>query len=155
MIVPFLFLVFPGGACAQALWLEGGGGTPTYALQYEQPLSSFGKRGLVCAGRVGVGIERTRIAVPISIHAWSSGRPHHLAFMAGATPQIRNLDVQNTDTYLLLVAGVGYRYSHSKSRLMLSVMGHPLLITDPTPTQLIDRNPDFRFRLSIGIGLEL
>ncbi|MDP5172523.1 MAG: hypothetical protein NWR72_19940 [Bacteroidia bacterium] len=136
-----------------ALWLEGGGGNPSYAIQYEQFLTTLGRSSFEVYGRIGIGAERARVAVPLSVHAVSQGDPHHLVMMLGATPQIRNLNLSNTDTYLLLVGGLGYRYQTRQHPFMLSCMGHPVLITDPTPTQLIDRNPSLRFRLSVGAGI--
>ena len=141
-------------AHAQAVWVEGGGGTPSYALQYEHPLArAYQGEGL--HGRVGLGLERARISAPLSLHWVSAGNPHHLAVMAGATPQIRDLDTNDSDIFLFLVSGLGYRYEGNRTPLMLSAMAHPLLIMDPSLGNLIDRSPAFAFRLSAGLGLRL
>lgn len=139
---------------AQAVWVEGGGGTPSYAIQYEHPLGrAFQGEGL--HGRIGLGLERARISAPLSLHWVSGGNPHHLVVMAGATPQIRDLDTNDSDTFLFLVTGAGYRYESSRTPLMLSALAHPLVIMDPSPGNLIDRSPAFTFRLSAGLGLRL
>lgn len=158
-LFPSLLLLLPlfsfGQYNDRAVWLEGGGGTPSYAIQYEQFLADGGRNANGLYWRAGLGLERARISVPLSIHWVSGGNPHHLAIMAGATPQIRDLDTQDSDTFLFLVSGIGYRYESSRHRWMLSFMGHPLLLMDPTPQRLIDRTPQANFRLSVGFGVQL
>lgn len=158
-LIAALIIFLPFTASAQhndrAVWLEGGGGTPSYALQYEQYLASGGRNANGLYWRAGLGLERARISVPLSIHWVSRGNPHHLAMMVGATPQIRDLDLADSDTYLYLVSGIGYRYESTRHRWMLSVMGHPMLIMDPTPQRLIDTTPQTDFRLSVGVGIQL
>lgn len=153
-ITSLLLILIGPDLAAQAVWIEGGGGMPSYALQYEQPLGRA-IQGEGLHARIGLGVERARISAPLSIHWVTGGKPHHLVIMAGATPQVRDLDINDSDTFLFLVTGGGYRYESRRSPLMLSALVHPMLIMDPAPGNLIDRSPAFAVRLSAGFGLRL
>ncbi len=147
-------LLLAGGTLAaqhQALWLEGGGATPVYAVSYEQGLWGNG-RGWSWLGKAGLSLSPAQAALPLALTALSPGEPHHLTASVTATAQMRNFDLPQTDTYLLLGAGAGYRYQSRRHPWMLAASLHPLIVTDPAPRALIDKSPSFDIRIGVGFG---
>ena len=153
LCVVFGLLLATGTVSAQhqALWLEGGGATPVYAVSYEQGLWG-NSRGWSWLGKAGLSLSQAQAALPLALTALSPGEPHHLTGSVTATVQMRNLDLPQTDTYLLLGAGAGYRYQSRRHPWMLAASLHPLMVTDPAPGALIDRAPTFDLRIGIGFG---
>ena len=86
---------------------------------------------------------------------YTLGEHHRLQGSLGVTFLQDNTKVNNPDAFLLLGAGIGYRYIFSNAPLWLQLGYVQLLVTDPTAAQLIDPEPVWRPALEVSLAWQI
>lgn len=149
-------LFFPFCLSAQSPWsatLEVGGYARFWALGVERTLAQPADWEIDL--RMGVGAQAQRIYLPGRLQASRQWGSHGIPLHVGATLLQDRTKAQNPDTFLLLGAGIGYRYRPAAFPLWVQLGYVQLLSTDPTATQLIDPEPEWLPSLELSIGLRL
>lgn len=103
--------------------------------------------------RMGAGYQAQAVYVPGRLQFYTTRSVHRLQASLGATVLYDRSKVQNPDTFLLLGAGLGYRFSPAELPFWLQVGYVQLLSTDPTATQLIDPDPVWVPALELSVGI--
>lgn len=136
-----------------SLFVEGGGVTHFYSLNYSKPFFESGK----WAGyfRIGAGIWDNTLAIPLGVTLVGSKNAHHpeitLAFGA-FSEGLQFWNREESDLMLDLVLGLAYRYQPPGSAYYLSAGGFPYLRLDPTADTLSEKKAKLGFRPGFSVG---
>jgi hypothetical protein len=170
ILVAILFLLFPADINGQStlrnpnmIYVEVGGHSVDYAVNYERIFNSGGK--FQKSWRVGAGISGDAISLPFalqfvrSIGPRNSKSPHNLVLDVGPTIYVDqykgfsgNQSADESDTYVYLVGGFGYRYSDGNQKLFFQLALNPYFIMDITRTEL-GANSDLQVAGSAAVGI--
>ncbi|GAB3831565.1 hypothetical protein [Hymenobacter jeollabukensis] len=139
LLLPFL-LVLAGRPCwaqdgapaagrRNALYLEGGGRSPYYAVGYEwavwrRPRATY----LLSAG---LGLTGDELSGPLGLGLLTGSGAHHTEFGLGLTPAVRHYRRADTDKVLYLTPLAGYRYQPPQGRWYAGAGLTPVLFIDP------------------------
>ena len=143
----------------QAIFAEIGGMAPDFSVNYRNTFSQIGNFPL--ALRAGISITRSVFALPLGLEATSPDAPHHLQVAAGITPfvinnsRVKSNTREDSDAFMDLVVGIGYRYEQKGSRWFAAGMVYPKLRLDPAESNYLELSPEIRLALGIIAGFNL
>ena len=157
VICVFLFLttVFVENLSAQnnALFVEVGGNSRRYALNYERTILRPGP--VIITLRVGLGYSAEYLAVPIVGTVYFPLGTQKLFASIGSTPFVNDLgDDIKQDVFYDLMVGVGYRYTLPGGKIFIQGSVHPLVQFDPTTDSFFGDDPVGGFRFAGGAGIK-
>ncbi|GAB2957291.1 hypothetical protein GCM10027048_24740 [Hymenobacter coalescens] len=135
-----VWLGLAGPACGQglppteaprrhALYLELGGKSPFYSLNYERTLWQRPRAAYSLS--LGLGVTGDELTVPLGVAVLTGSGTHHAEFSLGLTPGIRHYAAANTDKVGYLVPGIGYRYQLPAGGLFWGIGFTPVVFIDP------------------------
>lgn len=142
-----------GSAAAKGLFLEGGGLAPYYSLNYTHRL--FESENLSGYFRIGAGIWKNNLALPLGITLSAGRGDHHPEITLGVSPYSEGLqfwDREESDLKVDLVLGLAYRYQARGRSFFFSMGIFPFLRLDPTENELSEEEGDFGFRPTLSVG---
>jgi hypothetical protein len=159
----FLFTYGENGY-AQAFQNAGGKNTffaeyslegPDYSVNYDRVFASSEKFNYSL--RAGFSVLKDQIAFPLGINVFSGKRVHHAEFSLTFTPlivrhAIDSIGRTDTDKFLYLIPGAGYRYQKNSSGLFIRAIAGPMIILDPRSGDFWNMDPQVRFSFSLGMG---
>ncbi|MCI4670613.1 MAG: hypothetical protein MRZ79_20935 [Bacteroidia bacterium] len=140
----------------RGIFLEAAGNSVGYSLNLEQTLANRVEAGLTA--RLGFGATSLDWYLPIGIQAVFLKGNHHLVISPTATARMKFItpfDFNDTDTFLHLQAGIGYRFQSRNSRIFGQLQFVPGFMLDPTSSQLSETRPEYQSRLGGALGIKI
>lgn len=138
----------------QAVFIEAGGLSPFYSINLEKILTEGKVLSYALRGGVAYLPEKT-VSAPLGMHIFTTGGDHHFQLTAGLTPfgqDILTFSLQESDTYLFIGTGPGYRYQKSGNHLVFMAGILPMVKLDPSKNGLIGPDPRFIFSGNLALG---
>jgi len=140
----------------RGIFLEAGASSVGYSLNIEQVV--FHRSNFAATLRLGGGATSVDAYVPLGFHLIFLEGKHHLLLAPTATVRVEMkapFEVNNTDTFLHLQGGIGYRFQSHNSRIFVQALFSPGFMLDPTRTQITEEDPVFQTRVGAALGIKL
>ncbi len=107
---------------------------PAYTINYDRVFSN--KKSLAYSYRVGFSVTKEALYFPIGINLITGTKSSHAEFSLVTAAYIKGHDtfptnLQNSDTYLYIIPGFGYRYQRKNAGPFFKVVASPELRLDP------------------------
>ncbi|MEO0898350.1 MAG: hypothetical protein AAFY71_18195 [Bacteroidota bacterium] len=167
LIMLMLFLLLGSKTCLcqrgplanyhEGIFFEVSGTSIGYSLSYERVFVN--RPDVTLASRIGGGLTSKDVYIPIGMEAFFLSGNHHIILAPTATIHVatnRRWDFfEQSDTFLNLILGMGYRYQSRGSRAFFQVLFAPAAIFDPTPSQFTEAPPELIGRWGLGLGFKL
>jgi hypothetical protein len=119
----------PAAGRRNALYLELGGRSPYYSVNYERALGQRPRAVYLLSA--GLGLTGDELSVPLGGAVLTGPGAHHAEFGLGLTPAVRHYRLPDTDKVLYLTPLAGYRYQPPRGRWYLGAGLTPVLFIDP------------------------
>lgn len=151
-------LTFAQESARNAVYLEWMNEGPVYSLSYDRVVRQG--EHLNYSLSLGFSVTSKALALPAGVHFLTgTNSQHHLEFGLTVIPYLR-LDhlpegevKKQTDTYLYVNPGVGYRYQLQGTGLFVKAIAGPTLLLDPPSNNFWDMDPHWYGYCSLGIGV--
>jgi len=116
------------------------------------------RRTYSLATRAGIGATPNDVYIPAGVEAFFFSGFHHLIVMPTVAVHVvmsERYSFTNTDTFLEVNAGIGYRYQSPSTPVFFQVVYTPSVEFDPTSIQFTEAEPVYRGRFGLGVGFKL
>lgn len=141
------------GQSRAAVFLEGGGGTPFYSLNYAHRI--FGPETAGTYLRIGAGIWKKQIAFPVGLTILVGKKDHYLEIspILGAYFQgLQFWDRDRSDLLIDLTLGLAYRFQPAKATFFVAAGFFPYLDLDPTSSTISEKQTTLNLRPGLSLG---
>ncbi|MEM6263873.1 MAG: hypothetical protein AAGI38_15270 [Bacteroidota bacterium] len=132
-----------------SVFLEVGGYTRIYSVNYARQIAQVGNRAFFFRG--GLGFDGTEVSIPLAGTFTMNFSGHHLLLGAGATMVRRRKTewtIAGSDTYIYYTTEVGYRFRLPGKPWFLGASLYPKFKTDPEPGNFLPN--ERKYLMSIG-----
>jgi hypothetical protein len=165
ILITFLFsIIFLFYAAAQeneskiarnTFYIEGLTKEPDYSINFDHIFRRFSNSSL--SYRFGFSIEKKSLAIPASISLITGTRTHHAEFFCMVMPYIKKYSnyipgSDNSDTYLDIMPGAGYRLQAPSGKLFIKAFAGPFFILDPPQNDILKFDVTCSFSAGAALG---
>lgn len=137
----------------QGVFLEFAGYTPFFSANYAR--SIIQNQAVEVDLRIGFSLLPEYIGLPLGLEGYGTASPHSFQVGLGITPFVRDYRRQrgkDSDTYLDMLIGAGYRFRPGKQNWYLSAMIYPVLRLDPRENDPWRTDPEALLTAGVTIG---
>lgn len=130
---------------------------PLYSINYDRIFRQGNK--LDYSFNAGFSIARNAVSFPVGIHFITEGGQHHAECGITFIPYIdykhhlAGSNKNQSDKYLYINPGIGYRYQKSTTGIFLKAMAGPSVFLDPPSDDFWNMDPKLYAFGSIGLGI--
>jgi len=131
---------------------------PVYSIKYDRIFRQGDK--LDYSFSAGFSIAKNSVAVPVGIHFITGANEHHAEFGVTFIPYIDykhdligGRTQTESDKYLYINPGVGYRYQKNNTGLFFKTTIGPSVFLDPPSDDFWNMDPKLYAFGSIGVGI--
>jgi hypothetical protein len=128
---------------------------PDYSINFDHIFRRFSNSSL--SYRLGFSIEKKSLSIPASISLVTGTHTHHAEFFCMIMPYIKKYSnylpgSDNSDTYLDIMPGAGYRLQAPSGKLFLKAFAGPFLILDPPQNDILKFDVTYSFAAGAALG---
>ncbi len=136
-------------------FIEGLTKEPDYSINFDHIFHKFSNSSL--SYRFGFSIEKKSLAIPTSISLITGTRIHHAEFFFMIMPYIKRYTdyipgSDNSDTFLDLMPGAGYRLQSPSGKLFIKAFAGPFIILDPPQNNILKFDVAYSFSAGAALG---
>ena len=140
-----------------SVYLELASQRPVYSINYDRIFRQGNTTDY--SFNAGISIAKNAVSFPMGIHFIAGASGHHLQYSVTFIPYIDyNLRLvgsnkDQTDKYIYINPGIGYRYQALKTGLFFKAMVGPSVFLDPPSTDFWDMDPKLYGYGSVALGI--
>ncbi|WP_276502017.1 hypothetical protein [Terrimonas pollutisoli] len=124
---------------------------PVYSINYDRIIRQGEK--VDYSVRAGFSLQKDALSFPVSLSVMTGRNEHHPEFSLAVTPYIdRSKYKDQTDSYIYVNPGIGYRYQKLNGGVFIRVAAGPSIFLDPPSDDFWRMDPKLHAFASAGIG---
>ena len=138
-----------------SIYLELSSERPVYSINYDR-IFHKGKK-IYYSFRIGFSVEPDAISLPLGINIITGQKTHHAEFSLTIILYLDHYTFLNaddqSDKYLFIIPGLGYRYQKPEGRLFFKLVAAPFIFLDPPSNDFWNMNPKVYGSIQSGVGI--